>query len=91
MWFYSLLVLPKQITAIYLAGHVAQFRRPAVGHNHISFGFELRQVIDHPAVTKRGGVQGGFVDDDFDAFAFDALHDALDAAGAVVVAAGFHG
>ncbi len=37
-----------------------------------------------------GPFEHGFINDDFHALGLDALHDALDAAGAVVVGAGFH-
>lgn len=51
---------------------------------------ELCKVGDDAGVEEGCFIHRGFVDYNFDAFGFDALHDALDATGAEVVGAGFH-
>lgn len=84
------LVLPKQVSAVDLAGHVLQVGGNAVCHDHICFCLELDQVGQNRAVEKAGLLEGGLVNDDFHALGFDAFHDTLDAAGPEVVGIGLH-
>ncbi len=86
----GLAVNAEQVTGIDLVGHIADVVGHAVGHDGMGLCLELRQVGDDAAVEEVGVGQRGFVDDDFDAFGLEPFHDALDAAGAVVVGAGFH-
>ena len=85
-----MLILPKQVAGVNLVGHVLQVFGYAVGHDHVGFFDELLQIVDHTRVEEVGLFEHGLVNDDFHTLGLDALHDALDAAGAEVVGAGFH-
>ena len=84
------LIISKQITAINLVYHIAKVGSHAVGHNHIGLLLKLRQVVHHPGVEESRLFQSGFIHDHFHTLGFDALHDALDAAAAVVITARLH-
>lgn len=86
----GLAVNAEQVAGVDLVRHIADVVSHAVGHNGLGLGLELRQVGDDAAAEEVGVGQRRFVNDDFDAFGLEPFHDALDAAGAVVVRACFH-
>ena len=84
-------VPPENIPRINLLFHIVEARFVAVGDDHVATALELLQVVDHKAAEEGAAVfEGRLVDDDFGAFGLDALHHALDAALAEVVAVRLH-
>ena len=84
-------ISPENISRINLLFHIVEARFVAVGDDHVTTALELLQVVDHKAAEEGAAVlEGGFVDDDFGALGLDALHHALDAALAEVVAVRLH-
>ena len=81
----------EDVAGVDLSLHVVQAWVVAVGDDGLRAALELRQVVDDPAAEERAAVREcRLVDDDGGALGPDALHHALDAALAEVVAAGLH-
>ena len=81
----------EDVAGVDLCPHVVQAWVVAVGDDGLRAALELGKVVDDPAAEERAAVlQGGLVDDDGGALGPDALHHALDAALAEVVAARLH-
>ena len=86
-------VSAEEVSCVDLFFYVAEFIGiKAVGEDHVALCFEFLKVVDDKAVEEAVSIlEGGFVDDDRDAFGFDALHDALNSGSAEVVAVALHG
>ena len=90
-YFWSL-VATEEVAGVDLVGHVVQAGVVAVGDDGLADRLELLQVADDLAAEERSAwLQGGLVDDHGGSLGLDALHDALDGAGAEVVGVGLHG
>ena len=86
-----LLVSPENIPRINLLLHIVEARFVAVGDDHVATALEFIQVVYNQAAEEGAAVlEGRLVDDDFGAFGLDALHHALDAALAEVIAVRLH-
>ena len=86
-WRGTFSVPPENVPRVYFLLHVIKTGVISVRDDDFALPLELRQVIDHPAAEERAAViEGRLVDDHFGAFRLDALHHALDAALAEVVA-----
>ena len=73
-----MLVVTVEVACVDFGGDVVEVGGVAVGDDEVGLLFELVEVVDDGGVVELVGVEGGFVDDDLDAFGFDAFHDALD-------------
>ena len=81
----------KQVSGVDFISYIVEERIETIGYYHLALGFKSCEVVDDLAAEEGGTViEGGFVDDDFGTFGFDALHHALDAGLAEVVAARLH-
>ena len=81
----------ENISRVYLVLYIVQACVVAVGDDGLAAGFELIQVVDHPAAEESAAVlYGRLIDDDLHALGLDPLHHALDAALAEVVAVRLH-
>ena len=84
-------VSPENIPRINLVLHIVEAGVISVRDDGLATALELLQVVDHEAAEEGAAVlKGRLVDDDFRAFGLDALHHALDAALAEVVAVRLH-
>ena len=87
----SYLVALENIARIHPVLHIIKRLVVAVRHDDAAYCLELRQVVDHPAAGKRFTIrQCRLVNHDGCAFRLQALHHALYAALAEVVAAALH-
>ena len=85
------LVSVEDVACIHLIPHIIQTPVIPVRDDGLRTPLELREVVDHHAPEERAAVlQRRLVDDDRRALRLDALHHALDAALAEVVAARLH-
>lgn len=75
-----LLLIPfKNVPSINFVFHIIEAGIVAVGDDGLALGFEGGEVIHYAAAEECAAVfEGWFVDDDFCAFGFDALHHPLD-------------
>ena len=81
----------EEVAGVDLVPDVIEAGGVAVGDDGLGEALELLQVVDDPAAEERAAVrEGRLVDDDGGALGPDALHHALDAALAEVVAARLH-
>ncbi len=87
---YTRLIPPEQVPRVDLALHVGELGGPAVGDDDVAARLEALEVVGDLAAEELGVVEGGLVDEHGHALGLDALHDALDGAGAEVVAAALH-
>ena len=67
-------VSAEEVSCVDLFFYVAEFIGiKAVGEDHVALCFEFLKVVDDKAVEEAVSIlEGGFVDDDRDAFGFDA-------------------
>ena len=85
------LISSKYVSRIYFLLHVFEAFVEAVGDDGADLGLEGCEVVHHAAAEEGGAVvEGGFVDDDFRALGFHALHDALDGRLTEVVGVALH-
>lgn len=78
----------KQVPRKRLVRHVFEHVAQAVGHYHVSAGFEGLQVVCDLGAEELRRVRRGHVDHHGHALCLHALHDALDGARAEVVGVG---
>ena len=79
-----------QVACVDLVHHIGQIIMIAVGNDHIASALERLQIAHHDAVEEMLFLHCRFVHDDLHAFGFDALHHALNAALAEIIAARLH-
>ena len=83
-------VFAEQVAGIDLVRDIAQIVGHAVGDDDVGNGLEFGEVADDARMVELILEQIGLVDDDFDAFGLDPLHDALDRGLAEIVGSSLH-
>ena len=83
-------IRPEQIAGKDLGGHIGQFGRGAIGHDHIGPGFEGRRIRGDRAAKERRRVQFRLIDYHLDRAGLDPLNDPLNRAFAEIVRSGLH-
>ena len=86
-----ILVPPEQVAGVDAVGDVGELVAPAVGDDEVAAGLEGGEVVRDLAPEELRGGKRRLVDEDGHALGLHALHDALHAGGAEVVAAALHG